>query len=343
MNKHLVFYFLLIFFLSLNQAIAQSTYSVGYLEGGSYWIFDKTMDAVKTALKEKTLDKKIIFKQNARFSPGWENKMAWDAKAKILMSRKDLDLIITAGTDATRSILKYNNQRTPILALAVSDPIGSGFVLNEKDSGIENFTVRIVPNRFERMFRIFHEVVQFQKLGLLYPDTKSGKKYTNLDAARKVAKEKNFKLIEYKLDKENPNACMQGLQKLVDQGMDAFFIPSLLCFDWSKNDVSNILTFLRNNKIPTFARNGSSYVKGGALMGFSTIDFSERGNFLADKIERILINKISPRKLPMVDQAVPKISFNLKVAIDIEFDPPFDILSATDELYNEIINPEIKE
>ena len=68
----------------------------------------------------------------------------------------------------------------------------------------------------------------------------------------------------------------------MEKGIDAFFIPSLVGFDWTKSDVQRLMTKLIKNKIPTFARDGSIYVKAGALMGFSSIDFSARGNVLAD-------------------------------------------------------------
>ena len=255
------------------------------------------------------------------------------------MHRKDLDLIVTAGTDATAAILKVNNGRIPILAMGVSDAVGSGFVADKKDSGIENFTVRIVPDRFERMFMIFHEVVRFKNLGLIYPDSESGKKYTNLDAAKKISQERNFKITEYKLKNESSKDCFAALKELSKQKIDAFFIPSLLCFDLEKNNLQPMMKFLREKKIPTFARNGSAYVRSGALMGFSTLDFTKRGDFISDQVIRIL-KGVKPRDLNMIDHAVPKISFNLKVAEEINFDPPFDILSATDEIYKKIIIPE---
>ncbi|MEZ4525695.1 MAG: hypothetical protein R2941_07230 [Desulfobacterales bacterium] len=74
-------------------------------------------------------------------------------------------------------------------------------------------------------------------------------------------------------------------------------------------------------------------------MGFSTVDFSSRGKFVADKIVKILQGE-KPRSLPMVDNAIPKISFNLHVAEKIGFNPPFDILAASDELFQEITLPE---
>lgn len=77
----------------------------------------------------------------------------------------------------------------------------------------------------------------------------------------------------------------------------------------------------------------------GALMGFSTVDYFARGRFLAERVIAILSGE-KPRSLTMVDDAPPKITINLFVARKISFDPSFDVLGASDEIYQEIALPE---
>ena len=48
--------------------------------------------------------------------------------------------------------------------------------------------------------------------------------------------------------------------------MDAFFIGPLNCFDLGGEGMAPLLQKLNQWKIPTFARDGSEYVKAGALM-----------------------------------------------------------------------------
>ena len=134
--------------------------------------------------------------------------------------------------------------------------------------------------------------------------------------------------------------CFTGVKNLVSQKkVDAFFIPALNGFDWGQSDVKPIIDYLIENKIPSFAREGTKTVKAGALMGFSTYDFSGRGQFLAERVVKILMGT-SPRELSMVDNAIPKISLNIYVAEQIGFDPSFDILGASDEIFQEITLPE---
>ncbi len=324
---------------SVQPALGQK-YKVGYLEGGPFWLYTKTVEATKKALEARQWLEKISFPQDAHFSPGWDQKALWDEKARLLMARDDLSLIIVVGTDATRAILEANNGKTPIVAMAVSDPIEAGFVKSIDDSGIDNFTVRLDPERYVRMFDIFHQVVGFKKLGMIYEDTPSGRLFTNLADAQKVAKQRGFQILEYnKMQSEFFDECMTGVQWLVEQGMDAFFIPALVGFDWEQSDVNEILSYLRSKRIATFARNGSKDIMAGVLMGFSTIDLKSRGEFLAQMIVKIL-EGAQPRSLNMVDTGIPKISFNMAVAHEIAVNPPLDFLSATDELYQKITLPE---
>jgi len=324
----------------LLQPVGAEPYRAGYMEGGSYWLFSESMEAVKQSLKAKGYGEKIVFPEDARFSPGWDREDLLENRAVALMEREDLDLIVSAGTDATRALLAANNGKAPIIGMAISDPVDAGFVDSLEDSGVDNFTVRLDPDRYRRMIEMFHQVVEFERLGLIYPDTASGRQYTNLREAEAVARARGFELLTYdRITTESAEDCLEGLRHLVEQGMDAFFIPSLLGFDWENSDVEMLFNYLNDKGVPTFARNGSRDVQAGALMGFSTVDFSRRGDFISNSIIHILAGE-KPRNLNMVDRGTPKISFNLQAANTIGFNPPFDLLAATDELYQEIVLPE---
>ncbi|MBT3176273.1 MAG: hypothetical protein HOG03_07060 [Desulfobacula sp.] len=320
---------------------SDKVYKVGFIEAGEYWTYTESYKAIKKILIQKGWGDKVEYPMDAHFSPGWEKKTELQEIAKLLMARQDLDLVISAGTAATAAILKHNNKETPILSVAVADAVKSKFVVSETDSGSDNFTVRIVPGRYKRMFEIFHDVVDFQKLGIIYSDNENGRKYSNVEDAHQVAKELGFEIIEYNQigDAESNQDCQAGIQYLIDQGIDAFFIPALNCFDWKISDVASLLELLTQNKIPSFSREGTRTVKAGALMGFSTYDFSDRGRFLGERVIKIL-NGTKPRELIMVDNAPPKITFNLHAASKIGFDPPIDILAASDNIFQEITLPE---
>ena len=323
-------------------APAERVFRVGYLEGGVYWTYTQTLAALRLELRQRGWGPRIAYPGDAHFSPGGEaeNEAELARCARRLMVRGDLDLILAAGSAATAALLAANNGRTPIVAMAVADPVRSGFVVSETDSGIDNFTVRIVPGRYRRMFEIFHAEVGFSKLGLMYHDSENGRQYASLADAREVAGERGFAILAYPevSPAETTAECLAGIQNLIDRGIDAFFIPPLLCFDWGQSDVARLLDLLTAHRIPTFAREGQRMVQAGAMMGFASYDFSGRGRFLAERVIRILEGAL-PRGLSMVDHSMPRISLNLAVARKIGFDPSFDLLRSCDAVYDDISLP----
>lgn len=318
----------------------ERVYKVGYLVGGEYWAFNEIINAFKIALKEKGWQNRVVFPPDAQFSPGWGAREEHVQSARDLMARDDLDLIISMGTGITHIMLEANNQRTPVLAMGISDPIQSGFVKSLTDSGLDNFTVRIIPDRWRVMFELFFEVVEFRKLGLMYPNTEAGHLYSNVADARKVARDFGFQLVEHNISEEETiEDCRSGLEYLISQGADAFFIPALLCFDWERADVSQLFDFFFENNLPTFARDGSHSVRAGALMGLATMDYLPGARFEADMAIQIFQGK-KPRDINMIYAAPPRIAINLETARRIGFHLPVDVLIASDEIYSRIRFPD---
>ncbi len=316
-------------------------FRVGYLEGGPYWTFNETMKAIKDALDKVGWLQQVEFVKDASFSPGWgDDKSALIESARKLMDRNDLDVVISAGTDATQALLANNNGKTPIIGIEISDPVGSGFVKSQETSGVDNFTTKVEPELYKTMFYLFHSVVNFKKLGLLYSDTVNGRIYSNVAEARKVARERGFKLVEYNRlsSAEGSEECRKGLRWLIDQGIDAFFIPSLACFDITESSCAEMLKMLNDRKVPTFARDGSEYVRAGAFLGFSTSDFSQKGRFFADQLISILQGE-KPGSLKMTSKSYPKIALNFRVAQDLGFQLSSDILTACDEIFLKVARP----
>lgn len=315
---------------------------IGYLEAGPFWLFDRTW---KAFCAEMQLHKDIHFEypKDACFSPGWEpDKMEiLPDKAAQLMNRNDLDLVVGMGTAAVKALLAVNsNSHTPILGMGMADPVAAGIVKKGKTSGMENFTCRVTADRWSNMFRVFYDVVRFKKLGLMYSDTPDGRVYAALSEAKAIASELGFSLIEYnKLSSaESVNECEKGLEFLHEEGMDAFFIGPLNCFDIEGKGYEKLIKKINTWEIPTFARDGSEYVKAGALMGFATWDFGPIGKFVSKQAYAILTGTC-PATIPMLDRSEPSIALNLQVSMDIGFNFPIDILCATDELYETITPP----
>lgn len=354
LRKIIPVFFMLLLWLGGAAALHAQEYRIGYFEANRFNSFIKTFKAAKNRFKELGWEGKIEFPvADACYTTDGsvEAKGKLPKIAKKLLARKDLDLLFVSGTPASKIILTAANCLPPgnpecnlpypVLSSSVSDAVGAGLVSGAEDSGSDNFSVRIIPERYLRMFRIFHDEVRFKKLGLVYMDDPVARTYANVDDAEKVARERGFKVVSALLTEPiDQKKCEAALTGLVEQGIDALFTSVQTCFDWGKpnHDAGKNFEYLISKNIRVFARQGSQDVKAGALMGFSTIDFSSRGRFLVDMMIKILQGE-KPRNLGMIDNAPPTIALNLDTAQKIGFDPSFDILGASDEIYQKITLP----
>jgi len=308
-------------------------YRVAILEAGTNWVHDKMLTALQNALAEKGWGDKVVFPKDARAIGSWSTmgKAGTRSKAIELMQRKDVDLIIGMGTGAAQALLACNNGHTPVVAMTLSDPIGAGVVKSAEDSGVDNLTTCVVPDQWLTMLRLFHTVVGFKKLGVLYEDTAAGRTYTNLEDARDVVREKGTRLIEYPHLQTGANvrACKDGLEWLVNSGADAVYLPDIPCFDWTVGDPRPLLDYLREHKVATFARTGTPLVQLGALMGTCDFELKPLGKFHATQLIKIF-QGTQPRKLKMTMPNAMGLSLNLKTARMMGHDLNPDVLVSAD-------------
>jgi len=309
------------------------TYRVAVLEAGQNWMHDRIFKAVQLALAEKGWSDKVQFPTDAHSINTWTTmgKAGTMRMAAQLMQRKDIDLIIAMGTEPAQALLACNNGHTPVIAMTLSDPIGSGVVKNAQDSGVNNFTTCVMPDQWLNMLRLFHTVVRFKKLGVIYEDTAAGRTYTSLEDTRDVVREKGAALIEFPHLKRGAsvNECQAGLMWLVSSGVDAVYLPDIPCFDWTANDPRPLLNYLREHKVATFARTGLPLVQLGALMGAYDFDLKPLGKFHAAQMISIF-QGTQPRKLKMVMPDAMGLSLNLKTARMMGRDLSPDVLVNAD-------------
>lgn len=308
-------------------------YRVAVLEAGTNWVHDKMLKALQLALADAGWGERVQFPADARSVNSWTTmgKAGTRRMAAELMQRKDIDLVIGMGTEAAQALVACNNGHTPIVAMTLSDPIGSGVVKSEEDSGVDNLTTCIMPNQWLNMLRLFHTVVRFKKLGVLYEDTAAGRTYTSLDDVRDVVREKGVRLVEFShLGRgATVNECKSGLVWLVSNGVDAVYLPDIPCFDWTTNDPRPLLNYLREHKVATFARTGLPLVQLGALMGAYDFDLKPLGKFHAGQMISIF-QGVQPRRLKMVMPDAMGLSLNLKTARMMGHDLSPDVLVNAD-------------
>jgi len=294
-------------------------------------------------LANSTQSRYIEFVKDAHYTGNWDTPLIEKMVPQIisrLNNKKDIDLIIAAGTKAGLK-LATNAHKVPTLVISTTDPLAAGIIISVEDSGYDHVHARVDPYRHERQITLFHDIIGFNKLGIAYQDTEQGRSYAALDSVKKVADERGFKIVpcfttdenaDVKKDEESTKKCFATLGKSADaiyvttqNGVNADSIPQLV-------NIAN------KYRIPTFTQSHSEQVKYGFLMSISRANFQYVGRFYAKTMAKIF-NGAKPRDIEQLFEDPPKIAINLKTAELIGYDPPVDVLSAADEIFEDIKIP----
>lgn len=294
-------------------------------------------------LVTKAKSKYLEFPKDAFYSADWNNKtrqQVADQLMKRLTEVKDIDLLIAVGTMAGQDFANKKHA-TPTLVLTASDPIAAGIIKSVEESGFEHVHATIDPKRYERQVRVFHEIIGFKKLGMVFEDSVNGKSFSAIDIVEKVAKERGFEILKcYSLDDviDDPKArgesvikCFKDLVKKVD----AIYITQQ--GGVNEKTIPEMVSISNEHHIPTFSQAGSAEVKAGVLLSLSQAGFRYVGEFEAQNVAKIF-NGAKPNKLTQLFEEPPKIAINLKTAEIIGFNPPIVLLGATDEIFHQIGN-----
>lgn len=286
----------------------------------------------------------LEFPKDAYYSSEWINKQRTETVKQVfnrLTKTKDIDLLIAMGTQAGQDFAN-NRHNTPTLVLSSSDPIAAGIVKSAEDSGFTHVHATVDPTRYERQIRVFHEIIQFKKLGV-FENSVNGRSFSAIDTVEKVAEERGFDVVTcYNFDegiddtKLRDDSVKKCFQELIDKKVDAVYVTQ-------QNGVNNdtipeLVKIANQNHIPTFSQSGSSEVKFGFLLSLSQAGFKYVGDFHAQTIAKIF-NGAKPGQLEQLFKEPPKIAINLKTAEIIGFNPPIVMLGAADEIFEQIETP----
>ena len=340
---------------------------VGYYEGGAYINYQKqltetvkglmllgwletaelpeqTGEATDTLWKWLATEAKsdyIEFVEDAHYSAFWENDNRGKVEDEIvarLNHQKDIDLMIAMGTWAGKGLANYRH-RVNTLVFSTSNPISSGIIKSVEDSGFDHVHVRVDPKRNERQLLVFHEMIGFQKLGVIYEDSIAGRSYAAIDTIEALSDSHKFDIIRChtQSDTSDTESAEQGVincfNKLVEEA-DAIYVTQQ--GGVNSRSIPTLVEIANQHKIPTFSQSGAREVRYGILASLSRAGYKYVGRFHAETIAKVF-NGALPNELNQLFEEPPKIALNLKTAEIIGFDPPIVLLGATDEFFDEII------
>lgn len=253
-----------------------------------------------------------------------------------LSTAKDIDLIIAMGTWAGQDIVAIRAP-VPTVVAATSDPVGAHIIRSPGDSGLDNLYARVDPERYQRQVRLFHDVIPFKRLGLVYEDTDDGKTFGALDATRQVSRERGFAILTCTAPATGVSQA-EATRNVLDcyrrlaPDIDAAYVT--VHRGITGDSIKSLAQILRDARIPSFSMLGASEVQQGILLSLAQADASHIGMTYAEIISRIL-NGATARELDQITEESAKLAINLYTARLIGFDPPVDTLLAADEIIEE--------
>ena len=306
-------------------------YQIGQSETRSLWRW----------LAARPSGETIVFVPDAYYSFAHQNKEQQEALQEQIIARLnhgDIDILIVMGTQAGKA-LANERHKTPTFVFSTSNAVQAGIIAAATDSGYEHVWAHMDPARYQRQLEIFHDLINFKRLGLVYEPSLEGEAFAALPDVERVASERGFEIVrafvkDRQADKaEHLRQMKEAHRLLAGQGVDAVY--STLYFDRDISRLAESFAPLYEKKIPVFAQQGAAEVKGGALLSVSRADFRGIGRFGAQAIAKTL-QGTSPRQIPQVYENTPNIVLNMEVAEKIDYMPNFDILLAADEIYQSI-------
>jgi ABC-type uncharacterized transport system substrate-binding protein len=335
---------------------------IGYYEGGPFINYPANLSAIADGLAELGwMDKPmpaepadptdarplwialgttgsdyLQFVPDAFYSADWDDTLRASNRAAAIrrLQDKELDFMIAMGTWAGQD-LANNLHSVPVMVVSCSDPVKSGIVQSAARSGLPNVHARCDPDRYTRQVRLFHDIVGFKRLGVVYENTVAGRSYAALADIEKVAAERGFVLVkcEAPWSGTTRSASIQSVidcHKTLAPRIDALFLTVHKGVDASRMD--EILAPLIEYKIPTWSQRGPEEVRHGALLSIARGEFQAVGRYHA-RIMAEILNGATAGALPQIFEDPKKIAINLKTAQAIGFKVPRGLLQVADEIY----------
>jgi ABC-type uncharacterized transport system substrate-binding protein len=354
-------------FSTAPKAKAQGKWRIGYYEGGQHPDHEVILKSIVRGLVDLNWLNKIEIPAEDNPTPGgfwayltnnavsdyiefvsdaYYNAGDFDPKIrpqvrerliKRLSEQGDIDLMIAMGAWAGQDLANDRHHVATVVA-ATSDPIGSGIVKSAEDSGLNHLYARVEPDRHARQIELFHDIIGFRRLGVVFEDTPEGRARAAVSIIERTAATKGFEVVQCSapfsdVSREAAENQVVACYEKVAMTVDAVYLT--VHHGLNARSLPQVVTALIAAQRPSFSMLGESEVKRGVLMSMAQGNYRYVGYFHAENIARIF-NGAQPRLLSQVWLVPAKIALNLKTAELVGYDPSVDILLACDEIYSTI-------
>lgn len=238
----------------------------------------------------------------------------------------DFDLVFSVGTTATL-LAQQQLKNTPIVFSAVTSPITTGIIQRWSRPG-GNTTGTSNWVKLEDKLRLFKKAMgELQTLGVIY-NLQNPVSVAEVAAAVPAARVECINLIKATID--GPNQIEEAIESLVEQGIEALWIP---IEKDAYNNMDMVGRVSIKHRIPVFSSTmkGVETTSSGQAVGVIgiTVDYHKLGHRSVYHAIDILSRGTNPGDIP-VETLPPLVIANLNSAANADFTIPPLFLARSD-------------
>ena len=275
-------------------------------------------------LREQLTARGFVEGKNVKID--WRSYKTWDTTMESMVAelvRSTPDVIIVAGTPATRAVLRQT--KTIPVVFDVGDPLATGLLssLSHPDrnaTGVSTISVEGSAKLFDLITQLVPDAHRI--LVVRNPLNPLAERMT--EHIRSVAI--NGQAHVSFLDANNADELVTALRRITKHRADAILVPTDLVFRAGKE---RIVRAVQKTRLPAVYQD-LSLAEAGGLLAYGP-DGSEIAQTEARMVERIL-QGAKPAELPVEQVTTLKLVVNLKTAKKMALVIPQSIMARADEV-----------
>jgi putative tryptophan/tyrosine transport system substrate-binding protein len=256
-----------------------------------------------------------------------EYRWAEGSEARLLslcteLARADLDVIVTVGTQAVRTLLTAGAKQ-PIVMAIISDPVGSGVIasLARPDGNVTGLSMLNEGLEAKRL-EILKEVVPSLKRVLLLHDPLMNNE--GLAEARTATRTLGVEALL--VETHDPATFEATFAAAAKQGADGLSVMTSPFFNFNR---SRLIELAGRHRLPSIWE-ASVYVRDGGLLSYGP-NFADMYRRSAGYVARLL-KGAKPADLPVEQPTLFELFVNQKTAKSLGIAIPQALLQRADEV-----------
>jgi putative ABC transport system substrate-binding protein len=256
-----------------------------------------------------------------------EYRWAEGSEARLIslcteLARADLDVIVTVGTLAVRTLLTAGAKQ-PIVMAIISDPVGSGVIasLARPDGNVTGLSMLNEGLEAKRL-EILKEVVPSLKRVLLLHDPSMN----NEGLAEARAATRTLGVEALFVETHDPATFEATFAAAAQQGADGLSVMTSPFFNFNR---SRLIELAGRHRLPSIWE-ASVYVRDGGLLSYGP-NFADMYRRSAGYVARLL-KGAKPADLPVEQPTLFELFVNQKTAKSLGIAIPQALLTRADEV-----------